>query len=79
MEMSKISSEIMNVEKVEETLYYDTTWLITLRDGEMIKSISIVRYSTENLSGIYKALKNLKKYDDESIASLDLRNSIYYD
>lgn len=72
-ELLSNNSFIVDIEKIDERKFYDTTWLVTTLNG----SVKVVRYDDETYANFCSALSCVQTM--EEIKALDERNSIYYD
>ena len=71
------TSHIRAVEKTEERMCYDSTWVITLLADSEEHKVKIVRRSWEERLSLLYLLANTKTA--EAIKALDERDNIYYD
>lgn len=71
---------VVNLKLIETRMFFDTKWkIIVSKNGKEIANTTITRYDDENMRNLDKHIRSLSVISNESINSLDKRNSIYYD
>jgi len=68
---------ISSLEKIDERMFYDSTWKIVFLENSRTQEIVIVRRDTEKRLPLLKLLAEVKSV--EAIKALDERHVIYYD
>lgn len=71
----------ISTKRIEQRQFYDSVWdVVAIKASERIKC-RITRYDDEHAEKLESAVRIAltKKFDEESICALDLRQYIYYD